>query len=147
VNLLGQVKDIWRKPYVQPYLLIGGLTGPPYRYLGCYDDLIGRYNGGDRTMPQNLDNWRTGVGIDECAAAARSRGFPVFTLQWKGQCFFGSMPDVARLQATQRFSDDKCNNLPCPTSAASCPGRIHKTFVLIGTCTPSHSACSKHLCR
>jgi hypothetical protein len=88
-------------------------------------------------MPQLLENMRTGYGIDECVAAARSRGFPVFAQQWKGQCSFGSMADVARLQATQRLSDDKCSNLPCPTSAANCPGRINKIFVLIGAFTPS----------
>jgi hypothetical protein len=79
---------------------------------------------------------RSGVGIDECAAAARSRGFPVFALQGKGQCFFGSMADVARLQASQKLSDDRCNNLPCPASAATCPGRINKVFFLIGAHTP-----------
>jgi hypothetical protein len=112
--------------------LIWGVTGPPYRYQGCYDDSAGPYFGGDRTLPQIYDNLRSGVGIDECAAAARSRGFPVFAQQWSGQCFFGSMADVARLQASQRLSDDKCSNLPCPTSAASCPGRINKLYILIG---------------
>jgi hypothetical protein len=81
------------------------------------------------------ENLRTGVGIDECAAAARSRGFPVFALQGKGQCFFGSMPDVARLQTSKKLSDDKCSSLPCPASAATCPERINKVYFLIGAHT------------
>jgi hypothetical protein len=79
--------------------------------------------------------------LDDCAAAARTKGFPVFALQGKGQCFFGSMADVARLQASsQRLSDDKCSSLPCPASAATCPDRINKIFVLIGAHTRLFSA-------
>jgi hypothetical protein len=77
-----------------------------------------------------------GLGLDECAAAARSRGFPVFALQGYGQCFFGSMTDVARLQASQQLSDDVCSSLPCPASAATCPGYINKVYILIGARMP-----------
>jgi hypothetical protein len=110
------------------------VLGPPYRYQGCYDDSYGAYFGGDRTLPQPYDNLRTGVGIDECAAAGRARGFPVFALQGYGQCFFGSMADLSRIQGTQKLSDDKCSNLPCPAAAAAanCPSRINKVFFLIG---------------
>jgi hypothetical protein len=104
--------------------------GPAYRYQGCYNDEAGPYLGGGRTLPQTYDNFRSGVGVDECAAAARSRGFPVFALQWKGQCFFGSMADVARLQGSQKLSDDRCSSLPCPDSAATCPWRINKVYIL-----------------
>jgi hypothetical protein len=109
--------------------------GPAYRYQGCYNDEAGPYLGGDRTLPQTYGNFRSGVGIDECAAAACSRGFPVFAMQWKGQCFFGSMADVARLQSSQKLSDDKCSSLPCPESAATCPWRINKVYLLIGAGT------------
>ncbi len=79
-----------------------------------------------------LDQYRTGVGLDECAAAARSRGLPVFALQGYGMCFFGSMADVARLQAYQKLSDASCINLPCATSAASCLLNVNKVYFLIG---------------
>jgi hypothetical protein len=80
---------------------------------------------------------RTGVGMDDCARAARNRGFPVFALQGEGLCFFGSMADVARLQATQRnLSDALCNDLPCAASAATCRGRTNKGYILLGTHTP-----------
>jgi hypothetical protein len=92
--------------------------------------------GGSRSLPQVLDNFRTGVGVDECAAAARSRGFPVFALQGSGQCFFASMTDVARLQASQMLSDASCDALPCPASASTCPGLINKVYVSVGAHTP-----------
>ncbi len=79
-----------------------------------------------------LDKYRTGVGLDECAAAARSRGFPVFALQGYGMCFFGSMADVALQQASQKLPDASCNNLPCSPSAASCSSYINKIYFLIG---------------
>ncbi len=107
-------------------------TGPPYRYQGCYDDSSGPYQGGTRTLPQVLDQYRLGVGLDECAAAARSRGFPVFALQGYGQCYFGSTADVSRLQGSQNLSDASCSNLPCAASAASCSGNVNKVFFLIG---------------
>jgi hypothetical protein len=97
--------------------------------------------GGRQTLPIVLDKYRTGVGVDECAAAARNRGFPVFALQGFGQCFFGSMADVARLQATQRLSDASCSNFPCPGSAAACPKNINKVYFLIGARNLSNKIC------
>jgi hypothetical protein len=88
---------------------------------------------GTRTLPQVLD--RTGVGLDECSAEARSRGFPVFALQGYGQCLFGSMADVARLQTSEKVVDAFCTSLPCPASAAICPGKINKVYILIGAHT------------
>jgi hypothetical protein len=85
-----------------------------------------------RTLPQGLDG-RTGVRVDECAAAARDRGFPLFALQGKGQCFFGSVADVARIPASQKLADAACNDLPCPASAAICPATTNKVYFLIGT--------------
>jgi hypothetical protein len=97
-------------------------TGPAYRYLGCYDDATGPFLG--RTLPQGLDG-RTGVAVEECSAAARSRGFPLFALQGKGQCFLGSMADIARIQAYGKLADAACNDLPCPASAVTCPVTRH----------------------
>ncbi len=115
---------------------IGGWTGPPFRYQGCYNDLRGPYTNG-RTLPKVLDNFRMGVSVDECAAAARSRGFVVFALQGYGQCFFGSMADVASISSSQRLADASCNALPCPDSAASgCPGNINKVYVTYGADNP-----------
>ncbi len=91
-------------------------------------------------MPQVLDEYRTGVGLDECAAAARSRGFPVFALQGYGQCFFGSMADVARLQTSQKLSDASCSNLPCPASAPACTENINKVYFIVGANLYSHFA-------
>ncbi len=71
--------------------------------------------------------------MDECAAAARSRGFPFFALQGYGECFFGSMADVARVQASQPEPDEACNGLPCPVSAMTCRAYVNKVYFLIGT--------------
>jgi hypothetical protein len=92
--------------------------------------------GGTRQLPQALDKSRTGVSLDECAAAARSRGFPVFALQEHGQCYFGSMADVARLDASQKLSDASCTNLPCPASATTCTANVNKVYTVYGADTP-----------
>jgi hypothetical protein len=116
--------------------LIWGWTGPAYRYQGCYNDLGGPYTNG-RTLPQVPDKFRTGVSLDECAAAARNRGFAVFALQGYGQCFFGSMADVASISSSQRLSDGSRNSLPCPASlAAGCPRNINKVYATYGADTP-----------
>ncbi len=106
-------------------------TGPPYRYQGCYLDTTGPFLG--RSLPQGLDG-RTGVGVDECATAARSRGFPLFALQGKGLCFFGSVADVQMSQL--RLGDGGCYDVPCPASAATCSGYTNKVYMLIGEHTP-----------
>ncbi len=76
--------------------------------------------------------------MDECAAAARSRGFTVFALQGYGQCFFGSMADMTSMGTSQKLSDASCNNLPCPASvaASACPGNINKVYIVHGADTP-----------
>ena len=120
--------------------LLWGFAGPAYRYQGCYAeyDLPSRpYTvlGQLRSLPQVHNNFRVG-SVEDCAAAARIKGFPMFALQWYGECFFGSMADVARLQASpQKLPDDNCALLPCPAGAAICPGNINKIFVLIGAHT------------
>jgi hypothetical protein len=116
--------------------LLREFTGPAYRYQGCYRDSTGPYMEGKRTLPRVLDDYRTGVGLEECAAAARSSGFPVFALQGYGQCFFGSMADVAHLQDSQRLADGSCSNLPCPAASAICPRNINKVYFLIGEHKP-----------
>jgi hypothetical protein len=106
-------------------------AGPAYRYHGCFDDRNGPYQGNDkRTLPQVHNDLHGGISLDECAAAARSKGFPYFALQGYGVCFFGSAADVARLQATQRLSDDNCSSVPCPTGAATCSGNINKVYFI-----------------
>jgi hypothetical protein len=124
--------------------LLWGWAGPAYRYHGCFDDRNGPFQGNDRrTLPQVHDNFRSGIGLDECAAAARAKGFPFFALQWQGLCFFGSAADVARLQASQRLSDDKCSALPCKVNDASCPGNINKIYFLVGAHTLCHLMVSR----
>jgi hypothetical protein len=93
-----------------------------------------------------LDEYRVGVGLDECAAAARSRGFPVFALQGYGQCFFGSMADVARLQASQKLSDESCSNVPCPASAPACGMNNNKVYIVIGEQKYPEVSCACHEC-
>jgi hypothetical protein len=105
-------------------------TGPSYRYQGCYNESTGPSLG--RTLPQGLDG-RSGVTVEECAEAARSRGFPVFALQGYGQCIFGSMSDVVPRPASPKLPDSDCDNLPCPASAATCRGYIKKAYVSLGT--------------
>jgi hypothetical protein len=112
-----------------------------HRYQGCYNDDSGPYLDGTRTLPQVLDNYRTGVSLEECAAAARSRGFTVFALQGAGQCFFGSLADVARLQGSKKVPDSSCVDLPCSASAENCPKRINKVYVLVGV-HPQFDACA-----
>ncbi len=72
--------------------------------------------------------------MEECATAARSRGFPLFALQGKGLCFFGSVADVQKSQ--QKVADGACNELPCAASAATCLGYANKVYILIGAHIP-----------
>jgi hypothetical protein len=106
-------------------------TGPPYRYQGCYSDTTGPFLG--RTLPRGLDG-RTGVSVEECATEARRRGFPLFALQGKGLCFFGSVADVQMSQ--YRLDDGACNDVPCPASAATCRGYVNKVYIMIGEHIP-----------
>ncbi len=123
-------------------------SGPAYRYHGCYGENNGPFQGNTRSLPQAHGG--TGIGIDECAAAARIKGFPVFALQWYGQCFLGSIADVARIQS-QKLSDESCASLPCPTTAGNCPGNINKIYFLIGAHThcnlfPNEASLSRDCC-
>jgi hypothetical protein len=115
-------------------------TGAPYRYQGCYDDNNGPYLGTTwgGTLPRALNNYPGGVGLDECAAAARSQGFPLFSLQKYGQCSLGYIADVARL-ASEKLPDESCSALPCATSGADCPAYVNKVFFLVGAHTPSEN--------
>jgi hypothetical protein len=124
-----RLKSIYKIVAIPIEYLSWGLTGPTYRYIGCYGDTAGPFLG--RTLPQGLVG-RTGVGVEECAAAALGRGFPFFALQGYGQCFFGSMADVARVQASQSNPDAVCNGVPCPASATTCRGYINKVYFITG---------------
>jgi hypothetical protein len=111
-------------------------AGPPvYTYVGCYADGSGgpyEYAHGQRTLPV-LASGDGGLSMDECAAAARDRGYPVFALQWRGDCFMGSVADVAKMNAaSQKLADSACLLIPCDQSAASCPGYINKVFLIEG---------------
>jgi hypothetical protein len=60
-----------------------------------------------------------------------------FALQGYGQCFFGSMADVARISSSQRLPDGSCDILPCPTSAAlGCPSNTNKVYIMYAADTP-----------
>jgi hypothetical protein len=137
-----EANECWEGQAHKSSTVLWGWAGPAYRYHGCYDDKNGPFQGDSkRTLPQGHDNSRQGVGIDECAAAARTKGFPFFALQSYGICFFGSTADVARLQATRRLSDDKCSSLPCAPGAAICPGNINKIYFLLGARMPACILC------
>jgi hypothetical protein len=112
--------------------------GPPaYTYLGCYKDWGGPYTNIDtrgRTFPvwigydMSTRRWRR-VSVDECAAAARDRGYQVFALQWYGACFLGSLADVAVMHGRP---GGICQDVPCAPSQQSCPGWTNKVFLLGG---------------
>jgi hypothetical protein len=82
-------------------------------------------------LPDNLQLTRP-VSADECALAARSRGFQVFGVQSWNWCFFGSMADVARLQARRRPDQFQCSFVPCTLPGGVCPEAVGKVYVLIG---------------
>ncbi len=117
-------------------LLIRGPRGavpPVYTYVGCYTDGYGPYtiDGNTRTFPARFGG--NGVSVDECAVAARDGGYTVFALQYYGQCFLGSMMDVAELNAaSQRIADSMCLNVPCVLPDEDCSGWINKVFSLEG---------------
>ncbi len=100
-----------------------------YTYLGCYTDWGGRYGG--RTFPDLLDGGRY-VSVDECAAAARDKGYQVFALEWYGECFLGSFADVAAMDAALlKKADDGCQSIPC-AAGGPCPGWTLKVFFFGG---------------
>jgi hypothetical protein len=111
----------------------GGPAG--YTYLGCYHDA--NFDGRGPTFPvwvgydTSTGTWRYS-SVDECAAAARDRGYQVFALQWYGTCFLGSLADVAAMDAAAlKRADDICQPVPCPPYS-QCPGWTNKVFLLGG---------------
>jgi hypothetical protein len=57
----------------------------------------------------------------------------VFALQYIGQCFLGSMADVATMNAaSQNVPDSMCYNVPCVIPGATCYGGKNKVFALQG---------------
>jgi hypothetical protein len=103
-----------------------------YTYIGCYKDGSGGpYARGQQTLPVSLT--RTGLSIDDCAVAARDRGYPVFSLQGYGVCFIGSMADLAKMNAAfQNTTDAVCSSIPCDRTTATCPSAVNKVFRLEG---------------
>ena len=95
--------------------------------MGCYND-HGIYNSdmGMTAFPQKILD---GVSLERCAQEARSRRFPVFSLRSRGECFVGSMGDVALLNRESRKTDDTaCSFLPCAINSDSCPIGILSVF-------------------
>jgi hypothetical protein len=103
-----------------------------YTYIGCYNDgSNGPYSDGQRTFPVMLD--QDGMSIDDCAVAARKRGYPIFSLQWFGSCMMGSVADVAKMNAaSQNAPDAQCSAIPCPPTEANCTGWTNKVYFLEG---------------
>jgi hypothetical protein len=74
-----------------------------------------------------------GLSVDECALAARDRGYPIFSSQWRRECYMGSVADVAKMNAASlKLTDAVCSPIPCNQTAATCPGFVHKVFLLEG---------------
>jgi hypothetical protein len=83
-----------------------------------------------RTLPVQID--RDGWTVDQCAALARDRGYPVFALQWYHNCFLGSVADVARMIAVSlNTTDAECSTVPCVANGPCVAGR-NKVFFLEG---------------
>ncbi len=110
-----------------------------YKYLGCYYDMLGPYLIADlqRNLPARVEG-RNDLSVEECAGATRARGYAVFALQWTGQCYMGSIEDVARMDGVSlKRSDDMCVNVPCVISGSPCSGYLNKTFLLDGVRAPA----------
>jgi hypothetical protein len=111
-----------------------GAGGPGYTYVGCYNDGSGPYSvdGYARTFPVWLGSG-TGLSVDECAAVAQNRGYQVFALQYFGECFLGSLADVAAMDAASlKTTDATCDVIPCVDRNIFCPGMTNKVFWLGG---------------
>lgn len=69
----------------------------PSEYLGCWKDAA------TRALPDRLDV----RGFSDCEQAARSRGVPVFGVQYGGECWVSqNMNDYKRYE---RLPEDKCS--------------------------------------
>jgi hypothetical protein len=120
------------------YCGVIGAGSPGYTYLGCFRDVLqgSPYgDGGDRAFPVLLFSRWT---VDQCAAAARDRGFPVFAIQFRHDCWLGTVADVAKMiAASQKTTDAACEPLPCAEGSATCPASLNKAYLLEGM--PGHS--------
>ncbi len=109
-----------------------GAGSPGYTYLGCFKDMVqgAPYGDGWRGLP--VDPYRSaGWTVDQCAAAARDRGYPVSSLQHTQDCFMGTIADVAKM-APQKTTDDACSPLPCTQPGVPCPLSLNKVYFLEG---------------
>jgi hypothetical protein len=110
-----------------------GAGSPGYTYLGCFKDMVqgAPYGDGFRGLPFNPFR-SAGWTVDQCAVAARDRGYPVFALQHTLDCFMGTIADVAKM-ASQKTTDDACSGLPCTQPGVPCPLSLNKVYFLEGT--------------
>jgi hypothetical protein len=120
------------------FACLSAAGAPGYTYLGCFKEEAqsSPYGNGLRALPVFLS--RSGAWtVDQCAVAARDKGYPVFALQGYGLCFMGALADVSKMiAASKKTSDDSCSALPCAQAGASCPASLNKVYFLEGT---SHS--------
>jgi hypothetical protein len=113
------------------HLILYDAGGPEYTYVGCYKEGSGPYPIGQRAFPVSVIG--AGVSVEECAVAARHRGYPIFALQWYNECFMGSVADLAKMNAaSQKTTDVSCGLIPCNPFATSCPGWLNKVYLLQG---------------
>jgi hypothetical protein len=103
-------------------------------YIGCYGDGDGPYesqtfSGGNRALPASLFGDR--VTHEQCAQAAARIGYEVFALQVSGQCFMGSLSDVAQMK--RKLDDARCSAIPC-VGGAGCVEWTNKVYS-IGACS------------
>jgi hypothetical protein len=98
-----------------------------YVNQGCFWDGNGPYQvpawSGGRLLPAALNGklWT----VDQCAREAAKRGFDAFGMEGDGQCFMGTMADVAKMTTTA--DDTACSNTPC-LGGAPCIAWALKVF-------------------
>ncbi len=98
-----------------------------YVNQGCFMDGNGPYQTppytpAGRLLPAAIPGAWT---VDQCAREAAKRGFDVFGIEVDGQCFMGSLADVAKM--TTKVDDATCSNIPC-LAGLPCVGWAIKVF-------------------
>jgi hypothetical protein len=68
---------------------------------------------------------------EQCAQAAARAGYEVFAMQYSGNCFMGTLADVAQMK--WKLDDAKCNTIPC-LSKDGCAGWTNRVYS-IGACS------------
>jgi hypothetical protein len=107
---------------------------PEYTYIGCFKEEAQNspYGNGLWALPVSLTS-SAGWTVDQCAVAARDKGYPVFALQGYGLCFMGAVADVAKMiAASKKTTDNACSALPCAQAGTSCPPSLNKVYFIGG---------------